>query len=323
MTQTTTPPFVTMPLTVVPDAAPRKSAYIVGVHPAATMFPMMNGQELELLVKDMGEHGLLEPIVTYQNQILDGRNRLRACELLEIEPQFIEWDGVGSPIAFVLSRNLHRRHLNESQRAIVAARAKTMFENEALQRERAHQFGSASTNLENDEKSPVSSACANLHTPRGINAQSAALLNVSARSVATASRVLAAGDEQLVAAIDAGQVAVSDAAAILDLPKAEQLVALDKLRSGKARTLRQATKNKATVSVSNPEDPKLMRRAYKLFMAEYGKMMRSIDMAATGSGGANDFTKRARDCLQVAQRAMHDCLQQHGRPKQSPEHAAN
>lgn len=304
--------FVTMPMTVVLNAAPEKSVYIVGVHPAATMFPMMHGTELELLTADIKLHGLLEPIVTYQNQILDGRNRLRACEILEIEPQFIEWDGVGSPIAFVLSRNLHRRHLNESQRAIVAARAKAMFENEAAERQRAQQFGSDSRALGNDEKHRAPPACANLHTPRGINAQAAELLNVSARSVATASRVLASGDEAVIAAVDSGQVAVSDAAAILDLPKSEQRAALDKLRSGKARTLRKATKPQTTAS-GNPEHPELIRRAYKLFMAEYQKMRRSIDMAATGCGGPNDFTQRARDCLQVAQRAMHECLQQHGK----------
>ena len=101
----------------------------------------MKGPEFGSLVEDIDEHGLREPILVYQGLVLDGRNRLRACEIAGVEPRFVEWDGVGSPLALVLSRNLHRRHLNEGQRAIIAARAKGMFEDEAADRERAHQFG--------------------------------------------------------------------------------------------------------------------------------------------------------------------------------------
>ncbi|HQU46522.1 MAG TPA: hypothetical protein PK867_27190, partial [Pirellulales bacterium] len=123
--------------------APGEPARALGVHPAAELFPLMRGPEFGLLVEDISEHGLREPIVIYQGLVLDGRNRLRACETTGVEPRFVEWDGVGSPLAFVLSRNLHRRHLNEGQRAVIAARAKGMFEEEAAERKRASQFGHA------------------------------------------------------------------------------------------------------------------------------------------------------------------------------------
>ena len=61
-------------------------------------------------------------MTTIGDRILDGRNSYRACLQLGLAPRFQPWDGAGTPEAFVVSNNLHRRHLNESQRALVAAR---------------------------------------------------------------------------------------------------------------------------------------------------------------------------------------------------------
>ena len=258
---------------------PGEPARTLGVHPAAELFPLMKGTDFGLLVEDIDANGLREPILVYRGLILDGRNRLRACEIAGVEPRFVEWDGVGSPLALVLSRNLHRRHLNEGQRAIIAARAKGMFEDEAAERERAHQFGrgtQARAGMDgesefgppspqpspegrgsvqppsprpspegrgstDDEKRREIAAIANLHEPgRTVNQQAAELLSVSPRSVATASRVLKSADEQVIAAVESGDVAVSDAASVADRPKDQQRQALEAKRAGRARTLRQA-----------------------------------------------------------------------------------
>lgn len=101
-------------------------------HPAAELFPLIGDDELRELADDIREHGLLEPIVRLDGLILDGRNRLRACEIANVEPRFVEWDGRGgSAVTFVLSENLRRRHLSASQRAIIANQARPMFEAEA------------------------------------------------------------------------------------------------------------------------------------------------------------------------------------------------
>ncbi|MHB1220178.1 MAG: ParB N-terminal domain-containing protein [Alphaproteobacteria bacterium] len=91
-------------------------------HPAAEIFPLLSGAELDALVADIKEHGLREPVVLFDGAILDGRNRYRACQQLGVKTKTVEWDGEGTPEAFVVSMNLHRRHLNESQRGMIAAK---------------------------------------------------------------------------------------------------------------------------------------------------------------------------------------------------------
>ncbi len=105
-------------------------------HPAADLFPMMDGDDLKKLAGDIGENGLLEPVVLYEGQVLDGRNRLAACKLAGVEPKFVELDGtLSSPALYVISKNLHRRHLTVSQRATIAAKVVPLLAEEARKRQ--------------------------------------------------------------------------------------------------------------------------------------------------------------------------------------------
>ena len=89
-------------------------------HPACLAFPLLPDAELSELAEDIKLRGLLQPVVVFRGQILDGRNRLAACEMAGVPPRFTEWPGGGSPVEWVISTNLHRRHLTASQRAVVA-----------------------------------------------------------------------------------------------------------------------------------------------------------------------------------------------------------
>ena len=311
-THMSSPANVSIPVVV----APGEPAGALGVHPAAELFPLMKGPEFGLLVEDIGQHGLREPVVMYQGLVLDGRNRLRACEISGVEPRFVEWDGVGSPLAFVLSRNLHRRHLNEGQRAIIAARAKGVFEDEAAARKRASQFGAAPHSLAPqsptaegaaDEKGRENTVTANLQSPaRTAGADAAALLNVSERSVATASRVLKSADEQVIAAVESGDVAVSDAAAVANRPKEQQRRALEATRQGRARTLRQAAElegggNSEAAEAAEKDGAWSARRRIrseaKGFARELDKLYLRLDALTAACGGGNQHTDPMRDCL--------------------------
>lgn len=93
-------------------------------HPFADLFPMLDDVALQSLADDIAAHGLIEPIVLYAGQILDGRNRYRACLIAGVEPSFLHFaaDSESEALDLVISKNLERRQLSESQRAMVAAK---------------------------------------------------------------------------------------------------------------------------------------------------------------------------------------------------------
>lgn len=92
------------------------------LHPLSSLFPRMQGADFEALCNDIQTNGLREPIVLHDGMILDGGNRYRACEHVGITPTFKQFDG-GSIVAFVLSANLHRRHMTPGQQAAIVASA--------------------------------------------------------------------------------------------------------------------------------------------------------------------------------------------------------
>jgi hypothetical protein len=94
-------------------------------HSLADLFPLMDGKEFDAFVEDVKTRGQQEPITLYQGAIIEGRNRYRACLKLGVKAQTKEYTG-NDPIGFVLSANLHRRHLNESQRSMIAAKVANM-----------------------------------------------------------------------------------------------------------------------------------------------------------------------------------------------------
>jgi hypothetical protein len=88
------------------------------------------------LKDDILKNGQIEPIWIYQDKIVDGRNRYKACKELGIKPRFREYannNGL-SLVDFVISLNLKRRHLNASQKAMSAVDALPFFKKEAKKR---------------------------------------------------------------------------------------------------------------------------------------------------------------------------------------------
>lgn len=170
------------------------SLFGYSVHPACAAFPLLDEDRLAELAEDIGAHGLIHPVVVQGDTILDGRNRLLACERAGVDPRFEQWDGT-DPVAWIVSVNLHRRHLTESQRAMVGKRLATLGPGRPAE---------------------------NRQTCRITEDEAASLLNVSPRTMRYAGTVLRSGAPVLVDAVDRGAVRVSTAADIATLPPAEQ-----------------------------------------------------------------------------------------------------
>lgn len=105
-------------------------------HPIADIFPNMSESEFLELKEDIQKNGLIEPIWTHQDKIIDGRNRYNACMELGVKPRFKKWTQINgtSLIDFVIALNLKRRHLTASQKAMSAVDALPFFEKDAKKR---------------------------------------------------------------------------------------------------------------------------------------------------------------------------------------------
>lgn len=196
-------------------------------HELADLFPAMDPASLDTLTEDIRDHGLREPITLFQKKVLDGRHRLAACRKCGVSPGFVEYDG-NDPLGFVVSKNLRRRHMDESQRSMVAGRLSKL------------KPGS-------NQHTVVAEISATTQ------ARAAALLNVSRGSVQNAGTVLEKGVPELAAAVDSGEVSVSAAAQLAKRPKEEQKKAL----KGGKKGVRAAAKKARTAKkpVQPPADP--------------------------------------------------------------------
>ena len=163
-------------------------------HELANLFPLLEGDAFWALVEDVRVNGVREPIVLLDGQILDGRNRYHAAREAGVAYQVADYVG-DDPLGYVLSLNLKRRHLSESQRAMVAAKLAKLPPGRPK---------------ETAQISAVSQ-------PRA-----AELLNVSRGSIQNAAAVQEHATPTLIAAVEAGEVAVSAAATVARLPEPMQ-----------------------------------------------------------------------------------------------------
>jgi len=187
-------------------------------HRFANAVPLIEGDELNRLVEDIREHGQREPIRVYDGQILDGRNRYRACDIAGVVPWTEDSAATTDEDALreSVSANLHRRHLTASQRAMVGATLEPMFAELAKARMLA------------GKADPT----ANLREGREAAEDAAEAVNVSPRSINHAKAVTDHGTPELRAAVVAGDIAVSAASTAAAWEPEDQRALVDRVEAG-------------------------------------------------------------------------------------------
>jgi ParB-like chromosome segregation protein Spo0J len=170
----------------------------ITIHPAADLFPMMDDASFAELVNDIRDQGQHEPIVFWRGSLIDGRNRLKACQQLGIEPDTCEIDDEVDPLWWVVSANLHRRHLTQSQKAMIAAKLLPFHEQDAKLRM------TAGVKVDPTAEMPEGS------TKGEAREKAAATVGVSPRLVSDAKAILNA-DPEVAAKVERGEITVGAA----------------------------------------------------------------------------------------------------------------
>jgi len=165
-------------------------------HPLSQMFPCMASDDLAVLRDNVAKNPPdVVKVDMLGGKVLEGKNMMLVAALLGLKVEFVEYEG-NDPIGFLLTRNLHRRHLTISQRAYVAARMVTTT------------LGS------------------NQHKGTGIpepsitevtQPEAARLLGISVDSVSGASKILTSGNEEIIGAIRHGKKTINAAIRELNL----------------------------------------------------------------------------------------------------------
>jgi hypothetical protein len=224
----------------------------------------MSGQEFADLVADIKAHGQREPIWRYHGKIIDGRHRYEACLEAGVKPVFREWDGKGDPLDLVLSLNFSRRHLNESQRAMLGARLVHWFRD---------QRSSPNLGLETGQRGKAS-------------VMAAGRVHVSKSSIELALQVIGLGEPELARAVDSGRLKVSLAAELSKLPRDPQVAICaddDPPKAARYALRELASKDQDELSEYLTNRPSVSTPAQQYFFKALSNMRRIGDEDATAT----------------------------------------
>lgn len=209
------------------------------VHPAAEIFPMMSDADFSEFKEDIRKTEVRDSIVLYDGQLLDGRNRLKAMLELGLDPHchysWIDKADDFDPVAYVLSVNLHRRHLTTSQRAMVAARCRKAFDVEASDRKRETE-GRPAKDKPVANSPPVSKSKSRDKAGKA--------LKVGGKSVDAATKILKSNKPELIAKVDSGEMSLNAAVKAVEPAKSKKV----------SKTATQVAANQVVESVAAKPD---------------------------------------------------------------------
>lgn len=192
-------------------------------HPYASVLPMLGVTEAGELAADIQEYGLREPIILFEGKILDGRNRFKACKIAGVEPRFEDFNGNGDPIAFIVSKNIRRRHLTAAQKGMAVSKFDSMPRGDI-------------SRIQKSAKTPtVSQSAPGAHRenstpedgPRSAK-ELAKQAGISTRTVVDSRKVRREGSPELVAEVERGEKSLKTAVKEIKAGKEEKEKHFDK-----------------------------------------------------------------------------------------------
>lgn len=252
-------------------------------HPLANIFPLIEGAAFEELTADVQKHGVREPVWLLEGKILDGRNRYRAARAVGAPFDVREYMG-DDATAFVVSVNLHRRHLTESQRAMVAARL---------------------ANLERGQ-----SKSADMRISQVSQADAAEMLSVGHKTVQLAKKVIQEAPEPVRQAVEQGAMPVTVAAQVIALPAQVK----DEIAAAPPETIldaaRIAIKAHAKPAIGKPVSGKkadAMRKELQEARERGVSMLASyVRLTLTALRSQGEFTQEERELLVELEGVIHN-----------------
>ena len=198
------------------------------VHELAKLIPDMTEAEYIRLRDDIRQYGQRVPIAILEGALLDGRHRFRACNDLDIDPKIVHLTPETNAANYVLSHNVYRRNLTESQVGLVVA-------------------GIATWTRGGDRRSAES-----LGAPPS-RGEIAVQAGISPRTADRGAAVLKQGTETVVGAVRAGEISLHDAVEVVKHEPEEQDKAVQAVQAQETKTASQALKPPPRGNKPQPE----------------------------------------------------------------------
>ncbi len=199
------------------------------VHPAAAEFPLIEGDEFLALVEDIRANGQREACWLWRGQLLDGRNRWRACDEVGVQPKTREFnEGETEALKLIESENLRRRHLTPTQGAFIADAMKEHYERAAKDRQREH--GGTAPGKSRETLTEKIREVSSRHHGEAVE-QAAKAYNTNSNYVREAEKIRSAAPD-VAALAKTGAVNIPQAKKLASLDQETRAIAIEKVKAG-------------------------------------------------------------------------------------------